>query len=657
MPATLIKPGLYHVGDQITRQGLDSNPYLLIDGDEAVLFDPGSPLDFEIVFQNICELVSLDQIKYVIVHHEDPDFCGALPLLESRGLAAEIVTTFRTMSLVQYYDIRSPYYLIEDHGMVLRFGQGRELHFISTPYLHFAGSFTTYDPVECTLFSSDLFGAFSYNHTLYADDQYMGKMLAFHENYMPANSVLRPVMDTLTKYRIEMILPQHGSIITTNIPAYIQALRTLECGILLTPVRRNLLEDGGYRMVFNEVMERLDVLFPAEAVDEFRQTLAEFEFDPEGKVLSYTGSEPAHWNRLFEQIRQFNGVSWLGVLEPFVRNLCAVYDLQVPTVFSAVLNEYYTENKQLLELNQSLDQTIRTVNRRLLRCRITDLYNETFLRSLLFEELEQQDWRDVGTLACISIDNFGEFVSGEAGQNERELLNNMAYLLVQELGENAVFRMDYTEFALYLKGYSQTDAIQRVEALRNLISASDIFLKPVTVTMGLAFASELELDLPTIEVTIDHFLELALSRLAIARRRGRNTIAYTGNRASTDERRATVLLVDDDVANLEILKNFLEEAGVDVLMARDGLAALQLAREHLPKIIISEVMLGKMDGFVLREELLKQVATQGIETILMSYRKDSASVERAINLGIHHFFAKPYLLKEVIGIIIRKLKE
>ncbi|PKM67293.1 MAG: diguanylate cyclase, partial [Firmicutes bacterium HGW-Firmicutes-18] len=205
-----IRPGIYHIGDPTTQNGLACNPYLLIDQDEAVLFDPGSLLDIDKVLENIKNLISLDRISYIVLHHQDPDFCSAVPLLENQGLQAQIVTSWRAMTLIQYYAIKSPFYVIEEHKMRLQLKSGRTLSFISTPYLHFAGAFTTFDVVTKSLFSSDLFGAFSYNQTLFADEQYIDKMRAFHEHYMPSNSILRPVMDVLSLYEIDIILPQHG---------------------------------------------------------------------------------------------------------------------------------------------------------------------------------------------------------------------------------------------------------------------------------------------------------------------------------------------------------------------------------------------------------------------------------------------------------------
>jgi len=257
---------IYYVGDTNTKNGLDCNPYLLVDNDEAILFDPGSVLDFHVVLENVRKIIDLSKIKYIVIHHEDPDFCGSVTLFEDIGVKAKIVTSWRTMSLALYYGFKSEYYLLEEHNHMLTLESGRIIQFIPTPYLHFAGAFTSYDKKTRTLFSSDLFGAYSFNRVLYADDEYIEKMLTFHEHYMPSNSILRPVIDLLSTFPMEYILPQHGSFIVKDIPKYMEALRTLECGTLLTPIKKNLLLSGGYILILNDVLKRLMALFPKEKV-------------------------------------------------------------------------------------------------------------------------------------------------------------------------------------------------------------------------------------------------------------------------------------------------------------------------------------------------------------------------------------------------------
>lgn len=79
-----IASGIYWVGEGSQTKGLQCNPYLLIDGQEAVLIDPGSVLDFESVWENVCGLVSPDRIRYVILHHQDPDLASSVPLFEKK---------------------------------------------------------------------------------------------------------------------------------------------------------------------------------------------------------------------------------------------------------------------------------------------------------------------------------------------------------------------------------------------------------------------------------------------------------------------------------------------------------------------------------------------------------------------------------------------
>ena len=125
-----IANGIYWVGGSGQDGGLHCNPYLLVDGEEAVLIDPGSVLDFEYVFENVCSIVPLEKIKYVVLHHQDPDFCASVPLFEQKGAQFTIATHWRTQTLVKYYGIKSPYYIVNEHDYALTLGSGRVLRLL-----------------------------------------------------------------------------------------------------------------------------------------------------------------------------------------------------------------------------------------------------------------------------------------------------------------------------------------------------------------------------------------------------------------------------------------------------------------------------------------------------------------------------------------------
>lgn len=648
--------GIYHIGNFHSRNGLDCNPYILIDGDEAILFDPGAAIEFDEVISNIKELIDLDKITHIVLHHQDADICSSIPLFEKLGLRPKIVTSWRVMTLIQYYGIQSDYYLLEENNFELKLKSGRTLEFIQTPYLHFPGAFVTYDRTTRILLSSDLFGAFSYNRTLFADDTYMDKMLTFHEHYMPSNSVLRPVMDTLLAYDISMILPQHGSIINKDVKSYISALRTLECGTLLAPIKKNLKESGGYVHIFNDIYTRFASLYEHKEVLELFRGIGVLEMDENEVITDYGASPESVWNTIFDTIKTEKGMVWVTVVEPFVRNICATYDIPLPNAMESLIHSAQLENQRLIEMNKSLEQTVKNVNEKLIKCSVTGLYNEVFFKTLLIEELEMEDWRDIGAYVTVSLDNFSKYKLEYGVEEEHNVLNNLAYMMKERFGDNAVYRMDSADFGLYIKGLDKESIIEKLEMLRIDVSKSTLFLGKITISMGIGFPDEIHLDDATLDSTVHHYMELSLNRLRIAKLKGKNYVCFEGDELEQEGRSNSVLIVDHDETNLEVIRTFIAELGVEILEAKDGYEALDMAEVHLPRIIISEVNLPKMDGFLFREQLISNSKTRDIEFVYLSYLKDEDSVNRAIELGVMHYLKKPYLLSELLGIIKRNVK-
>ena len=154
----------------------------------------------------------------------------------ARGLHPEavIVTHWRDEALMVHSGLPLRYWRIEEHDWRLEL-EDRTLQFVFTPYLHFAGAFGTFDPATGTLFSSDLFGGFTDDHSLFASSvEYFDAMRAFHEHYMPNREILDHVLQELRQLPLHLIAPQHGQIIPEHLIAPIMdLLEKLECGIYL----------------------------------------------------------------------------------------------------------------------------------------------------------------------------------------------------------------------------------------------------------------------------------------------------------------------------------------------------------------------------------------------------------------------------------------
>ena len=232
-----IAENIYWVGYVIPDDPFQCHVYLIKNGDESILIDPGSMITFPVVLEKITSLIHLRDIKYIIMHHQDPDIVGCYSTLEKIMPKGEryIVTHWRTEMLLKHYMWETPFYLIDNHDWKLKAGD-RELEFVFTPYAHFAGAFCTYDKKSGILFSSDLFGGLTEEFSLFAKsaDEYFEAAKPFHMHYMPSKEVLYHALKQIQKKHPSLIAPQHGSIIKKDlIEPLIEKLKNLECGLYL----------------------------------------------------------------------------------------------------------------------------------------------------------------------------------------------------------------------------------------------------------------------------------------------------------------------------------------------------------------------------------------------------------------------------------------
>jgi flavorubredoxin len=224
---------IHWVGFYDKEANLHCNPYIMIDEDEVLFFDPGSIPHFPTVMRKVIDLVNPKDISIIIASHQDPDICGNLAVVEDVIENPDLLIAAHSYSIrfIRYYGVHSNFYPVEEQDFKIALKSGRQLEFIFTPYLHSPGSIMTYDPESQSLFSSDIFGALDVNWELFAGDNFIEPMNDFHKIYMPGNQLLKHCMLKLEKMNIRRILPQHGSILEgKQVQTAIQQLKHLSCG-------------------------------------------------------------------------------------------------------------------------------------------------------------------------------------------------------------------------------------------------------------------------------------------------------------------------------------------------------------------------------------------------------------------------------------------
>jgi len=232
--AVEITKDVYWVGVTDEKSFFRSNSYLIKGEKESVLIDPGSLVQYEQIRDKILSIIPKEQLKYVVCQHQDPDVSSALYFFTKEGFKFKTVAHSRVSALIVFYSKDLDLYNIDENDFSLEWDNGRKLEFIFTPYFHSPGAFATYEPEEKLLFSSDIFGAFQKDWALYADENYFDAMKAFNELYVPSSDIANFTIKKFEQKDIDMILPQHGSIIKKELvkPA-MDTLKEMKAGIFL----------------------------------------------------------------------------------------------------------------------------------------------------------------------------------------------------------------------------------------------------------------------------------------------------------------------------------------------------------------------------------------------------------------------------------------
>ena len=118
---------------------------------------------------------------------------------------------------------------------------------------------------------------------------------------------------------------------------------------------------------------------------------------------------------------------------------------------------------------------------------------------------------------------------------------------------------------------------------------------------------------------------------------------------------AEILVVDDDADIRSLIRMTLESYGYSVREASDGHHALEALEEHAPDAMVLDVMMPRMDGLQLVNELKADPATATIPVILLSAKAQADDVRAGIDAGADAYVTKPFepldLLDRVVKLI------
>lgn len=118
---------------------------------------------------------------------------------------------------------------------------------------------------------------------------------------------------------------------------------------------------------------------------------------------------------------------------------------------------------------------------------------------------------------------------------------------------------------------------------------------------------------------------------------------------------STILIIDDDVNALKLLGYTLRKAGFSILVAQNGFEGISKAEEHIPDLVVSDLMMPRMDGYEVTRRIRKHPKTKHIPVILLTAKSQVQDKVAGFEAGANDYVTKPVMPAELIARIKAQL--
>jgi len=119
--------------------------------------------------------------------------------------------------------------------------------------------------------------------------------------------------------------------------------------------------------------------------------------------------------------------------------------------------------------------------------------------------------------------------------------------------------------------------------------------------------------------------------------------------------KALILVVEDDLALLEGIRELLEISGYDVLTAANGREAIEKLDQARPDLIVSDIMMPEMDGYAFHAEVRKRQDLIAVPFIFLTARGEKMDIRRGKSVGADDYITKPFDDEDLLVAIESKL--
>lgn len=206
-----------------TANGSSYNSYLVRGSKGVCVMDTVKKEFSEQFFTRLEQLCTYDEICYIVLHHLEPDHSGALVELMERAPQAKLIISGRAVMMLKALVKKDIEFEVANTGKIISLGD-KTIEFLSTPFLHWPDTMSSYLHEEKILFSGDVFGSHYYDERLFDDEvgDFSYAFKYYYEHIMrPFKQYVREALKLYSKFEISLIAPLHGPVLRTNPNNYI----------------------------------------------------------------------------------------------------------------------------------------------------------------------------------------------------------------------------------------------------------------------------------------------------------------------------------------------------------------------------------------------------------------------------------------------------
>jgi diguanylate cyclase (GGDEF)-like protein len=488
----------------------------------------------------------------------------------------------------------------------------------------------------------------------------------FHETTLPSVEFVRGAIKALKGLTIKTIYPRLGQVIKEKeVRPLLNTARTYDFyntnQVVLRTHDKNV--SYNYESICNHMLKRLETRYHREEIASvFEDSDIILEMVPYLEIKESILTGYKLWNAFFDLVYQKKGIIWLNLLEPVVSKYTELYHIQPPMIYQTKAVSQLLTIESLKDEKQHLYNEVKTLSSKiiettdkLLRCSITGLYNEEVLRKHLLENMSQVNKTLESGLLLIHIDNLSAINKKHGPHKGDETLRHLVHLIERiKKPESLVFKQEGPGIFIYKQNVPLGTIKGLANHLRKAITESELFIETITISQSIVTINELSEGYAIKEKT-DEWIEIAKTRLEHAKTKGPDTLL---DQASDDliMHDGMILLVDEDETYQNLMGLIFKRIDYKVLVAKDIDEALEMIENHPIDIIISEINLSKLDGFMLKARLNATSDYAKVPFIIASHHKTIDVIRRANLLDVDLVLQKPLIPEEILG-HVKRMKE